>query len=523
VLQKRASCPEKSYPQTGDRGLLILMSTPTRQLQKLQIQGRMPTTRSQAQREQRQQTQELNALRDTEQESGLDESGPSGGEASAPSVSPASSPGDMIIKGSSGIAYDSRQLSPASRSRAIEGMNAEVDVGQCREINGYYAFEIPERASVRIGPPEGPYAIPTCSCTDFHIRESACKHIYVRAASSRACFNADLAQWLLDHMRLAQPFPATSPPVLARDGSVQHAPSPFEYIAGHGLDELTKRFGWPPQQPDPPSFEVRKNQIRDMLSVFDSTGVLPEEYRMNVFANITDAPLSLQECYVPRELERTLTNLAMNDDAVYRALREVVPPTRCALVYIGKLRSRAQTTINRLDEYVSDGPSGRDEAPTDVAWCAERLRSIVLQTSDCLNSRAPLPPDVLSRAAAFLVELLQHICTRNDDVYEDIDWDRKAPENEGEANRNLYVHLIGNTANSSDEPTGKQENFVIDTLRDFPPASVSQFTERLEGVLETVEANGATEAYLEALGQLVQRLEGAAASSVSGQKRRRVR
>ncbi|KAI9880663.1 MAG: hypothetical protein M1830_001667 [Pleopsidium flavum] len=483
------------------------MSTPTRQLQQLQIQGRMPTTRSQAQREQRQQARELHESRGTEQESGLDESGPSGGEASPPSVSPASSPEDRIIRGSSGIAYDSRQLSPASRSRAIEGMNAEVDVGQSREINGYYAFEIPERASVRIGPPEGPYATPTCSCTDFQNRESACRHIY----------------WLLDHMRLAQPFPATSPPVLARDGSVQHAPSPYEYIAGHGLDELTKRLGWPLRQTDPPSFEVRKDRVRDMLSVFDSTGALPEEYRMDVFASITDTPLSLQECYVPHELERTLVNLAMNDDAVYRGLQEVVPPNRCALAYIGKLRSRAQTTINKLEEYVSDGPSDGDQSPTDVAWCAEHLRSIVFQTSGCLNSHAPLPTDVLTRAAAFLVELLQHICTRNDDVYEDIDWDREAPENEGEANRNLYVRLIGNPPHSLDESTVKQENFVIDTLRDFPPASISQFTERLEGILETVEANGATETYMEALGQLIQRLEGAAASSVSGQKRRRVR
>jgi hypothetical protein len=36
--------------------------------------------------------------------------------------------------------------------------------------------------------------------------------------------------------------------------------------------------------------------------------------------------LSLQECYVPRELERTLTNLAMNDDVVYRALRKLFLP-----------------------------------------------------------------------------------------------------------------------------------------------------------------------------------------------------
>lgn len=110
----------------------------------------------------------------------MDESGPSAGEGSGPSLSASSSPGEKIIKGLSGNTYDCRQLSPVSQSRALEGMNADIDVAQCREINGYYAFEIPERASVRIGPPEGPYADPTCSCSDFHNRRSACKHIYVR-------------------------------------------------------------------------------------------------------------------------------------------------------------------------------------------------------------------------------------------------------------------------------------------------------------------------------------------------------
>lgn len=169
------------------------MSTPTRQLQKLQIHGRMPTTRSQAQRMQLKHTQELQALRYSKQGSDPEDSGSSNGEASAPSGSPASSPRERIIRGSSGIAYDTRQLSPASWSRAIEGMNVEVDVGQCREINGYYAFEIPERASVRLGPPEGPYSTPTCSCNDFQTRESACKHIYVRVVFSRRCFLTDLS------------------------------------------------------------------------------------------------------------------------------------------------------------------------------------------------------------------------------------------------------------------------------------------------------------------------------------------
>lgn len=159
------------------------MSLPTKQLQKLQIQGRMPTTRSQAQREQRDEqehTRSVGTFRKTEQEIAMDESGPSAGEGSGPSLSASSSPGEKIIKGLSGNTYDCRQLSPVSQSRALEGMNADIDVAQCREINGYYAFEIPERASVRIGPPEGPYADPTCSCSDFHNRRSACKHIYVR-------------------------------------------------------------------------------------------------------------------------------------------------------------------------------------------------------------------------------------------------------------------------------------------------------------------------------------------------------
>lgn len=304
---------------------------------------------------------------------------------------------------------------------------------------------------------------------------------------------------------------------------MEHSSSAFEHVASVGLDELTKHLGWPPEQHDPPSFDVRRNQVQDMLSVFDSNGLLPEEYKTDVFANITDVPLSGQECYAPGDLVRTVINLAINDDAVFRALREAISPSRCALVYIGKLRSRAQSAISRLDAYVSDGSSNKDQEPADVAWCATTLRALVLQTSKTLNSRAPLPAEVLTKAAGFLVELLQHICTRNEDVYEDIDWERDAPENESEADRNLYLHLIGNPPPSSDPSTQQQANFVIDTLRDFPPASVRHFTERLEAVAETITQNGASEGYLHALGQLIERLEGAAASSVSGQKRRRVR
>ena len=315
----------------------------------------------------------------------------------------------------------------------------------------------------------------------------------------------------------------TAPSVLTSDGSVEQSSSAFEYVANLGLDELTKRLGWPLQQHDPPPFDVRRYQVQDMLSVFDSNGVLPEDYKTDVFAGITDVPLSGQECHVPGDLERTVINLAMNDDAVFRALREAISPGRCALIYVGKLRSRAQSAIKRLDAYVTDGSPNKDQASAEVPECAKTLRSLVSQTSQCLNSRAPLPAEVSTKAAGFLVELLQHICTRNEDVYEDLDWERNTPENESEADRNLYLYLIGNPPPISDQSTRNQAHFVIDVLRDFPPPSVRQFTERLEAISEMVMQNGASEDYTQALGELLERLDGAAASSVSGQKRRRVR
>ncbi len=319
-------------------------------------------------------------------------------------------------------------------------------------------------------------------------------------------------------MRAVEPLPAASPRVLASDGSVQNSRSAYEYIADYRLEGLTESLGWAPQQLDPPSFEGRKEQLQDMLSVFDPKGVLPEEYRRSAFQNLTEASLTGQECYVPGELEHTLIKLAMNDDAVFRALRETVTPSRCAHIYIQKLRSRAISVIKQLDQYVSEGPSDENQEPTDIRWCAKHLRALVSKTSEGLNLRAPLPAEVYTRAATFLAELLQSVCNRNHDVFEDIDWDRTASRDENEADRNLYVYLIGDPQN----PSAQQDNFVIDVLRDFPPASISQLTERLEGVLETVQQNGAPEGYIQALGDLIERLEGAAASSVSGQKRRRV-
>ncbi|KAI4128165.1 MAG: hypothetical protein LQ338_002867 [Usnochroma carphineum] len=235
-----------------------------------------------------------------------------------------------------------------------------------------------------------------------------------------------------------------------------------------------------------PSFpDVRADQVRDMLSVFD-TGRLPDEFGQD-FINV---PLdeTPQNFFVPNSLAATIYRLAVRDESVFKRLRRVITHDICANAHFSKLRARAREAFASLDNYVANGPSGSNDQ--DVPRCARMLRSIVDQIFQARNLRTsigPLSASVLMKAAEILVEMFQEVCNRNEDVYYRIDWEREVSDDEPARNRNLYTYLIDDPPRfSSSTPNWMKETFVVDRLRQMPANEWRHLIERLTSILDQI-------------------------------------
>lgn len=236
------------------------------------------------------------------------------------------------------------------------------------------------------------------------------------------------------------------------------------------------------------NFQARKDIVQDILSVFDRNA-LPEEYLLDLAA---DAPTtaSSEKLFVPEDLAATIYKTAIHDETFYRRLRRVVTSDICAGSYYSKQHTRAREVMFSLDRYVKNGPSEDPETPDiDVPECARTLRLIVYQMCkdrDMRAAREPLGAPTVKKVAEILVEILTEVvCNRNEDIYEDITWERNLQEHK--RNRNLYTCLIGDrpVLNLS-APLGMGDHFVIDQLRNFPVMEWSHLLERLTTILDHI-------------------------------------
>ena len=236
-----------------------------------------------------------------------------------------------------------------------------------------------------------------------------------------------------------------------------------------------------------PEGDARKESVKEMLSVFDEAA-LPQEYGRG----FRDAPAtaSSADLFVPGNLSATIYGLAVRDESFYRRLTKVVTPDICASRYYAKQRARAQETMRSLDKYVRDGPSltpgTRD---VDIPECARIFRLIIhqiCQDRDARTAKRPLSAAVITEVAQILVEILQQVCNRDFDVYEDISWPRVGAEQEPERNCNLYMYLIGNPPKNPSAPVWMNDDFVIDQLRNFPINEWRHLVEPLTSIQEDI-------------------------------------
>ncbi|KAI9772242.1 MAG: hypothetical protein M1840_000991 [Geoglossum simile] len=501
------------------------MTAPTERLGGLTISTGMPLTRAQA----KQQLQ-------TESGEGDDDSG-SNGNASSPQAlgmlglrSPAS-----FKQGNAGR-YDNRHLSEESWQRAKDGLSERFTIESCSEITPprpetYYVFQLAPHISqpgssksaetdkvvIRIGAPDSQYQSPTCSCQDFEVRGTACKHVF----------------WLLDQiLDYSQAYRVGETLPLWDDGCALQHDTPYDQIRKRTLTSIAadhralfrrRSDSQVDTADDEPTFS-RKDQVLDILSTFDPE-TLPEEYPVGTQQRLAEGGLSSQTLLDSKSLEGTVFGLAVRDNSFFTVLRRAVPPDYCTSIFLDKALAKVHESLNRLDKYVESGPL-RDTISWDVAYCASNLGELVSRIRHHIELRAPLGRATKTKAFRLLVTILEEVTKRNYDVYADISWAREAPSTEKDVDRNLYQKLVGSSAKASKTEIRPQElpekgkgNFVLDALRDLTDAGRDE-SHKLQQILQTIEENGAPQGFIAELKRLKGQLPSSMdASQSTGHKR----
>lgn len=418
-----------------------------------------------------------------------------GGHATSQSASTPAGP----VQGHSGLFYNLRDMSPSSADRATSGIRADFSVDRVRrhesERGAYFAFQLNRPVSVRIYNPIESGQHVECTCEEFQTSQEICVHLYVSAAHEPQLNPLIPAQWLFDGLNaLLDTSTASATDALGRMDIITRA-SALYGIIGSQLpslptilnathDELASDSDDAVEAILSPTFpDARAEQVRDMLSVFDNAR-LPDEFGHD-FTTVPpdDTP---QNFYVPNSLAATIYRLAVRDESVFRRLRRVITHDVCADAHFSKLRARARDAFARLDSYVENGPSETNDQ--DIPRTARMLRSIVDQICHVRNLRTssgPLSPAMVTKVAEILVEILQEVCNRNEDVYYRIDWERDVSDDEPERNRNLYAFLIDDPPRfSASSANWMKETFVVDRLRQMPANEWRHLIERLTSILD---------------------------------------
>ncbi|MCJ1470399.1 hypothetical protein MMC07_009044 [Pseudocyphellaria aurata] len=453
------------------------MSTPTNEFRKLNL-GVMPETRSQTQQGQR---------RGGRTSAGRGRGRGRGGH--APQAPP-----DAPVQGYSGLLYSTKNLSPGSSQRATEGLSSEFFVDRLHRHEStrgsYYAFQLKKPVSVRIHNPAIGEDNVECTCEEYRRTRFVCVHIY----------------WLFDGLNAVLTDISKSSPRSIGQGDVVTKISGLYDLIGERLGSLPEQLnmirgdeidsdsdnGATEETYSPSDLKSRKEVVQDILSVFDRHA-LPEEYAL-AFPDDTSTTAFSEKSFVPGNLAATIYGIAIRDEVFYQRLRRVVTRDICAVSYFSKQRNRARESMRRLDHYVAKGPSNAPESSdVDVPECARTLRLIVHQVCrdrDARASKGPLGAATIKKVVETLVEILTEVvCKRNEDVYENITWERHVHE-EHRRDRNLYTYLIGDRPTSDfSTPPGMGDNFIIDHLRDFPVLQWRHLLERLTTILDHIHEN----------------------------------
>ncbi|KAK2750141.1 hypothetical protein FQN57_004637 [Myotisia sp. PD_48] len=449
------------------------MSAPTEELGQLSIKGTMPTTRSQSQREVSNvpyTVEEPESDSDEETSSDEDEEGDQ-------------TTDNIMVAGHFGLQYDLGRLPENCQPQAIQGLQGEFAVDQCkpnRETG--YQFQVVDRGDVCVG--EG--AMPLkCSCERFLQTNSACRHIY----------------WLVDQLygRVTKQHRIGPKVTLSARGEARELPSLLDMLRDDA-DKVFSQSGWlyvsarsSASNSDAESTPAmsRSDKARDLLSTFSET-IMPEEFRPDLFEAISKT-LTPEQCVIQRDLEGTIFRLAVHDDNVYSSLRKVMPAGARAAIFFEKILRRINQLLEDFRKYSRTGARRRSDSKIlEIPAVCREVREYLSMIRKNITIRSPHG----SYAAQALVGILRAVSNYNLDAFENIQWNRQAVAGETPQDRNLYVQLIY-------FPVKADECFVLDCLELLPNDILSQYCPQLQGVLADLKGHGAPMDYLRRIQALI--------------------
>ena len=239
--------------------------------------------------------------------------------------------------------------------------------------------------------------------------------------------------------------------------------------------------------------------VQDMLAIFDLKS-LPDEYGDEMLEEIPRNAKSYRDLIIPGNMPVTMFGLVLRNRELRECFQKIFTKEFCAMQTYSKFERRTAEVFERLDYYTEIGPRF---SPRIVARCAIRLRQIVQQIVQYNNDRAPLKTGTMSRAAEILLKMLIGICNRDDDIYENISWEKSEPDPVDERDRNLYYNLIGNPASTGQLPN-EEQFFFIDAFGTFPPSERKHLIGRLQETLETIKDNGAPDLFIQRFEELIE-------------------
>ncbi|KAK7550683.1 hypothetical protein IWX50DRAFT_435401 [Phyllosticta citricarpa] len=403
---------------------------------------------------------------------------------------------DSMIYAASRITYNISGFSSSARSQAEKGlMDREktlgIDYCGMREMGKQspaqcLAIYLLDGGIVKLFRARVPVF---CACGVAR-EGTACKHIF----------------WVVDKLAQAVVLPTTGikPPgiKLSQDGATVGGVSLWTFFERNfgSIDKLAVSLSWPIVRPEQERERWQTNEnLNDLMSVF--------EHR------ISPADFVDPECIakVPKEsaifknfsslvVQEALRNPRFKD----RMERIIDVDDFCAQVFVEKMEAKRKDIWDRFADYKNNEPRS-DEDRFGVVECAERLRELAEEVYEGYQKRIFNKSDALGRhVAAILISLLEDVMAKNEDAYRRLGWSRPRHESETAQDRNLYVRLIKQPVDEDgDALDDDDEHFVLDELSMIKVDHLRPYKSRLEVIEDQVKSQGAPEAYVKRLEEIV--------------------
>ncbi|KAF2831945.1 hypothetical protein CC86DRAFT_340013 [Ophiobolus disseminans] len=403
------------------------------------------------------------------------------------------SPTPSLVISTNNLQYNVSTFDKDLRRRVRKGLaDNEIKMKYCslstdQDTNETKHFYIDDDITIAIG---GKLSKPKCSC-GANEKGLACKHIY----------------WLADQILSTAPEHHDEQPVqFSPDGSTIQNTTPVEILDSKGLESVADDLKWVIKKEDiPQDKDDIKDELTNMLSVFEPQDALPGEFKC------PESPTSSERSKKYQEFAKLFSDYAIRDPGLFLQLRDLIDANFQRRVFFEKIDSRIARTFHALDEYITHGPmhASPDALRFDVPNCAKQLKVIVNAIDEFCREQDENDPDtrdIVVRAAAALITILDRVVDRNVNAYADIAWGLEAPSDPAE--NNLFIALIG--SHTADKPP-----FVLHTLRSLPQEDVLRnHWETLQAIEQKLAVDNTPEAYANAFRQVVHESRKRAASEV---------